>query len=65
MDTNSRNNGLDQIDLFYFINLERRKDRLEQIMEELSKMQIPINKIVRIIADDNKVGILGCTKSHC
>jgi hypothetical protein len=57
--------GLEQIDLFYFINLERRKDRLKQILDEFSKMEIPMNKIVRLIADDNKVGILGCTKSHC
>ena len=56
---------MDKIDVIYFINLDRRTDRLQQIMGEFIKMEIPIEKIIRITAIDEKIGILGCTKSHC
>ena len=56
---------MDKIDVFYFINLERRTDRFQQIMGEFAKMNIPLNKIIRIQAAEEKIGILGCTKSHC
>lgn len=56
---------MDKIDVIYFINLDRRTDRLQQIMGEFVKMEIPIEKIVRVTAIDEKIGILGCTKSHC
>lgn len=52
------------IDTFYFINLNRRKDRLEQIIGELNKMEIPHTKIIRVEAVEEKIGILGCVKSH-
>jgi len=55
---------MDQIDTFYFINLERRKDRLQQITNELTRMNIPMEKIIRINAFDHKIGVLGCSKSH-
>ena len=56
---------MDKIDAFYFINLERRTDRFQQIMNELYKMGIPHEKIIRVPGIDEKIGILGCTKSHC
>ncbi len=55
---------MDQIDQFYFINLERRPDRLEQIISELNKMEIPLEKVMRVEANEHKFGILGCAKSH-
>lgn len=55
---------MDYIDTFYFINLDRRTDRLKQIMSELDKMEIPIEKTIRVQAFDHKIGILGCAKSH-
>ena len=55
---------MDKIDIFYFINLERRPDRLEQISNELRKMEIPPEKVLRIKALDHKFGALGCSKSH-
>jgi GR25 family glycosyltransferase involved in LPS biosynthesis len=55
---------MDQIDVFYFINLERRKDRLQEIVGEFTKMDIPIEKIIRVNAFDHKIGVLGCSKSH-
>ena len=55
---------MDQIDAFYFINLTRRPDRLEQIIGELNKMEIPLEKVMRVEANEHKFGNLGCAKSH-
>jgi GR25 family glycosyltransferase involved in LPS biosynthesis len=55
---------MEHIDTFYFINLDRRTDRLKQITRELEKMDIPFHKIIRIQAFDHKIGIFGCGKSH-
>jgi len=55
---------MEYIDTFYFINLDRRTDRLTEIMTELKKMEIPIEKTIRVQGFDNKIGILGCVKSH-
>jgi GR25 family glycosyltransferase involved in LPS biosynthesis len=55
---------MNYIDTFYFINLDRRPDRNTQILKELEKMEIPIEKTIRVQAFDHKIGILGCVKSH-
>ena len=55
---------MDQIDIFYFINLERRNDRLREIAEEFTKMNMPLEKIVRVNAFEHKIGAIGCSKSH-
>ena len=55
---------MDQIDTFYYINLERRIDRLQEITGEMKKMNIPMEKIVNINAIDHRIGALGCSKSH-
>ena len=55
---------MEHIDTFYFINLDRRTDRLKQILDELEKMDIPKEKIIRVQAFEHKVGIVGCVKSH-
>jgi GR25 family glycosyltransferase involved in LPS biosynthesis len=55
---------MNQIDTFYFINLERRNDRLQKIKGEFTKMNIPVEKIIHINAVDHKIGALGCSKSH-
>jgi GR25 family glycosyltransferase involved in LPS biosynthesis len=55
---------MEYIDTFYFINLDRRPDRQTQILEEFKKMEIPIEKTIRVQGFDNKIGILGCVKSH-
>jgi len=52
------------IDLILFINLKKRKDRLEHITNEINKMNIENSKIVRIDAIFNKNGALGCSLSH-
>jgi GR25 family glycosyltransferase involved in LPS biosynthesis len=55
---------MDQIDTFYFINLDRRTDRLKEIAGEFTKMDIPFQKIIRIQAFEHKIGIFACGKSH-
>ena len=55
---------MEQIDIFYFINLERRNDRLKEIAEEFTKMNMPLEKIVRVNAFEHKIGAIGCSKSH-
>ena len=57
-------NIFDKIDIVYYINLENRKDRNKEIVEELNKYDIPINKIKRINAVKHKRGEIGCTNSH-
>ena len=60
------NNGLNNIDIVYYINLDHREDRYKHITEELSKTNIEsskINRISGIYMKDN--GILGCAKSQC
>jgi hypothetical protein len=55
---------MEYIDTFYFINLDKRTDRLKQILGEFAKMDIPFHKIIRIQAFEHKIGIFGCGKSH-
>jgi hypothetical protein len=58
-------NGINSFDKVFYINLEHRKDRKIQITNEINKMKIPENKIIRINAVRNKYnGHIGCCKSH-
>ena len=45
---------MDKIDIFYFINLDKRTDRLEEISKELKKMEIPPEKVNRVRAFEHK-----------
>jgi GR25 family glycosyltransferase involved in LPS biosynthesis len=56
---------MEYIDTIYYCNLEHRADRKQQFLEEMEKLDIPVEKIHRI----NSVytpsfGILGCGKSQ-
>jgi GR25 family glycosyltransferase involved in LPS biosynthesis len=52
------------IDKIYYINLDKRKDRLEEINEELSKFGL-LDKAERITGIyDADQGCVGCGKSH-
>lgn len=60
-----KNDGFNNFDVIYYINLEHRTDRHEHITTELSKtniVQSKINKINAVYCKD--FGILGCAKSH-
>jgi|TARA_B110001469_G_C9608711_1_gene302736 glycosyl transferase, family 25 len=57
--------GINSFDNYFYINLEHRTDRKKQILNELHKMNIQDNKIIRIDAIRNKYnGHIGCCKSH-
>jgi len=54
-----------KIDVVYYINLDHRTDRNEEILQEFEKVGIPSSKIVRISGNYNKqYGDVGCSKSH-
>ena len=54
------------IDHVLYINLDHRKDRLEYILNECKRVDIPLEKITRIDAIYTPhVGMLGCSLSHC
>lgn len=56
----------DSIDVIYYINLDHRKDRLDEFLGEMTKMGVPISKLVRIPGVYKPgQGDLGCSTSHC
>ncbi len=53
------------IDKIVFINLNKRKDRLQEITEEFQKYDFPEEKIIRFEAIETpNFGLIGCGKSH-
>jgi glycosyl transferase family 25 len=54
----------DYIDKIVYINLDRRVDRNANILKEMKRLQIPINKFQRFSAIENARGAIGCTFSH-
>ena len=55
----------ENIDIIYYINLDKREDRNEEILEELHRMEVPESKIKRISGVYKpKQGDLGCSLSH-
>lgn len=54
----------DFVEKVIFINLESRKDRLGEILEELKWANIPSEKIVRFNAFKHEKGYIGCAISH-
>jgi len=54
-----------KVDVIYYINLDHRKDRKAEMLEELNRMGVPSEKVVRISAVLNKkYGDVGCSMSH-
>lgn len=55
----------DNIDIIYYINLDKREDRNREILEELHRMDVPDSKIKRIsgVYKEGK-GDWGCSLSH-
>jgi GR25 family glycosyltransferase involved in LPS biosynthesis len=49
---NNLNNGRLDIDMVYYINLDKRRDRNEHVMDQLKKAGVPDNKITRYTAID-------------
>ncbi len=62
---NNNNHCFYQFEKILYINLKNREDRKKQINEQLEKMNVPNDKIIRIDAVYNKQnGHIGCAKSH-
>ncbi len=55
---------MNRIDKFAYINLSKRTDRKEHILNELKRFDIPDEKIVRIEAVESDKGAYGCALSH-
>jgi hypothetical protein len=56
---------MDHIDVVYYINLDHRVDRRDQIVTELDKLGVPQEKRVRIPGVQKPgFGILGCGLAH-
>ena len=53
---------MELIEKVVYINLEKRKDRLVQIQQELSIF--PPEKVQRFNAISHEKGLIGCVKSH-
>ena len=54
------------VDHVLYINLNHRKDRLEYIINECKRVNIPPEKMTRIEAIYTPdIGMLGCSLSHC
>lgn len=61
----SKENGLNNFDIIFYINLNHRKDRYEAINNELAKTNIDKEKINRIEAIYYQtLPTIGCAKSH-
>lgn len=52
------------IDHIYYINLEHRKDRKEEILQEIKLLDPNLKKTTRVEAIKNKDGRIGCGESH-
>jgi GR25 family glycosyltransferase involved in LPS biosynthesis len=56
---------MNKIDHIYYINLEHRKDRKDEFLLEMSKLEVPNARFQRIAAEYIQGrGHLGCTASH-
>jgi len=54
----------DKIDIIYYINLDHRIDRNNNFLNEINKINFPIDKIKRISGIKNNNGAIGCSSSH-
>jgi GR25 family glycosyltransferase involved in LPS biosynthesis len=57
-------NPFDKFDIIYYINLDKRKDRKNQILQELSNMNINMTKVKRIPGVISSLSCVGCSKAH-
>ncbi len=55
---------MNYIDKIYYINLDRRTDRKEEIENEFKRLDIPKEKIKRFTAIEYNPGCIGCSYSH-
>jgi len=58
------NYNYENIDQILYINLKERKDRKIKLLEELTRIEFPDEKITRIDAIKHEKGAIGCAMSH-
>lgn len=54
----------DFIDKVIYINLDHRADRRKNMMKFFTESEIPLDKVIRFSAINEKPGIIGAVKSH-
>ena len=57
-------NPFNNFDIIYYINLDKREDRKTQLLNELTKMNIDMNKVKRITGVLDENGKIGCFQAH-
>jgi len=57
-------NPFNRFDIIYYINLDKRVDRKTQLLEELNKMNIDMNKVKRIPGVISHIPCLGCSMAQ-
>ena len=55
---------MNRIDKFVYINLDKRSDRNQHLLNELKRFNIPEEKIIRVSAVESPKGAYGCALSH-
>jgi len=55
---------MNSVDVIFYINLANREDRRVHFLEQISSLTTDMSKVVRIDAVYERIGALGCTKSH-
>lgn len=55
---------MENIEKIVFINLEKKKDRLDDIQKQFETFNFPKDKIIRFNAIENLSCGIGCSKSH-
>ena len=56
--------GLARFEAIVYINLDERKDRNEHILQQLQQVGAPMERVIRLSAVKERVGMLGCIESH-
>jgi len=62
--SNNKNLLKGNIPNVYYINLEVRTDRKQNLLSEFKKINYPTENIIRVNAVKHKIGTLGCLQSH-
>ena len=55
---------MDIIDHIFYINLDHRTDRRQDIEEQLKLYDIPMEKVTRSPGISHEYGFIGCTMAH-
>lgn len=57
-------NAFEKIDVIYYINLDSRPDRKQEVLSQLQKTGLESSRLIRIPGVIAKFGALGCSMAH-